>query len=48
MYTPDVVCTHFPCDDGSMAAIVVSKYIADNKLPEPEYLPGDYANTDVS
>lgn len=47
MYTPDVVVGHSPCDDGSMAMMVVAKYIADNNLPEPEYLPGDYANVDV-
>lgn len=46
-YTPDVVVVHHNCDDGYMAKLVVARYIAENNLPEPEYLPGDYANVDI-
>lgn len=48
MFQPDVVLYHSPCDDGSIAAMVVCKFYS-QKFPKAEiqYVPANYANADV-
>lgn len=44
-YQPDVVIMHFPCDDGWTAALVVQRYLTENKL-KSTFAPGNYDNKD--
>lgn len=49
MYKPDVVIYHNPCDDGWVAALIVSKFYAGQSLDDykPEFLEGNYGNKDI-
>lgn len=46
MFVPDIVCYHSPCDDGWIAAMIAYKFYDEKNLTIPEFVEGNYGNTD--